>query len=215
MAMVQQKYYVVWRGSKPGIYTNWIDCRLQVSHYKNAKYKSFTIKEAAEQAYLEGWEKHVGKGKGSEQVSVKSGDLLSSAAEIDYDSISVDVGTRGNPGPIEYRGVDTRTGEVLFAKGPIPNGTNNVGEFLAIVHSLAYLQQQGSHKTVYSDSATALKWVKQKKVVTTLVKNEATKEVWELIHRALTWLQMNHYCNPVLKWDTKRWGEIKADYNRK
>lgn len=216
--MAQQKYYVVWKGNKPGVYTNWPECQAQVNNYKNAKFKSYTSKEEAEQAYREGLKKHLEQsssaGKGTARKSAEAL-TFASKSEIDYDSISVDVGTRGNPGPIEYQGVDTRTGEVLFANGPIPNGTNNLGEFLAIVHSLAYLKQQESNKTIYSDSRTAMKWVREKKVATTLVRNESTKEVWNLVDRALHWLQTNTYSNKILKWETKHWGEIKADYGRK
>ncbi|MBD8499632.1 ribonuclease H [Paenibacillus arenosi] len=215
--MAKQKYYVVWVGNTPGIYTNWNECRVQVEAFKDAKYKSFTSKEEAEQAYQDGWARHYGKS--SNQASEKGRSATSSGihttAEIDYHSISVDVGTKGNPGPIEYRGVDTKTGEVLFAHGPVQNGTNNLGEFLAIVHSLAYLKKQGSNKTVYSDSQTALKWVREKKVATTLERNESTKEVWTLVDRALHWLQANSYENKLLKWQTQQWGEIKADYGRK
>lgn len=235
--MAGSKYYVIWEGHKPGIYTNWGECQKLVSGYKDAKFKSYTSKQEAEKAYAEGWKKHWGKGSasggksntgksGSTVVEGKSGkwgsnkQLTSTAGkatvgEIDYDSISVDVGTHGNPGPIEYQGVDTRTGEVLFAKGPISKGTNNLGEFLAIVHSLAYLKKLGSNKTVYSDSRTALKWLRDKKVATTLVRDETTAEVWDLVDRALDWLHNNTYSNKVLKWETEVWGEIKADYGRK
>jgi ribonuclease HI len=90
-----------------------------------------------------------------------------------------------------------------------------LGEFLAIVHSLAYLKQQGSVKTVYSDSRTALKWVREKQVATTLARDSSTKEVWDLVDKALNWLRANHYENKLLKWETQEWGEIKADYGRK
>ncbi|MCE5168379.1 ribonuclease H family protein [Paenibacillus profundus] len=211
--MAKQKYYVVWVGNRPGIYTNWTECKEQVDGRKDAKYKSYPSKAEAEQAYREGWTKHWGqKGSAKKQTQPAS---PKSKETIDYDSISVDVGTQGNPGPIEYRGVNTQTGEVIFSRGPIPNGTNNLGEFLAIVHSLAYLKKQGSTQTVYSDSRTALKWVREKKVATTLERNESTKEVWDLVDRALKWLQTNSYDNKVLKWETQDWGEIKADYGRK
>ena len=210
------KYYVVWEGNRPGIYTSWPECQAQVSSYKDAKYKSYGSKAEAEIAYREGWKKHWGK-KSADQQPKQGGSRKTAAvaAEIDYDSISVDVGTRGNPGPIEYRGVDTRTGEVIFERGPVPNGTNNLGEFLAIVHALAYLKKQGSNKTIYSDSRTALKWVREKKVATSLQRNESTKEIWWLVDRALAWLQVNSYSNKVLKWETELWGEVKADYGRK
>lgn len=212
--MAGSKYYVIWEGHKPGIYTNWGECQKLVSGYKDAKFKSYTSKQEAQKAYAEGWKKHWGKGAASGgKLTSTSGKAIS--AEIDYDSISVDVGTHGNPGPIEYQGVDTRTGEVLFAKGPIAKGTNNLGEFLAIVHSLAYLKKLGSNKTVYSDSRTALKWLRDKKVATTLVRDETTAEAWNLVDRALDWLHNNTYSNKVLKWETEVWGEIKADYGRK
>lgn len=213
--MAKSKYYVVWEGKVPGVYTSWPDCQRQVDNYKDAKYKSFESREEAEAAFRKGWKGIWGAGSGSGGGKTKASAAAVSKTEIDYDSISVDVGTMGNPGPIEYKGVDTRTGEVIFAKGPISKGTNNLGEFLAIVHALAYLKQQNSTKTVYSDSVNALKWVKAKAVSSTLVRDASTREVWELVERAERWLQTNRYENKVLKWDTKSWGEIKADYGRK
>jgi ribonuclease HI len=216
--MPKQKYYVVWVGKKPGVYTSWPDCQKQVEQVEDAKFKSFESQEEAQAAYRAGWKGiwGAGKGKGASSGAAKGkSEREYSMDEIDYDSISVDVGTNGNPGPVEYKGVDTRTGEVIFSKGPIKKGTNNLGEFLAIVHALAYLKQQNSKKTVYSDSMNALKWVKQKAVASSLVRDPSTKEIWDLVDRAEKWLQTNSYENQVLKWQTKSWGEIKADYGRK
>ncbi len=231
--MVKQKYYVVWKGRTPGIYTSWAECQDQVNGFEQARYKSFESNELAEKAYKAGWQKHWGQAgsnsstfsshasrKGRAKASqtgteAKQARLFNSNDEIDYNSISVDVGTKGNPGPIEYKGVDTKTGEVLFYVGPIENGTNNLGEFIAIVHALAYLKQQGSNKTIYTDSKTALKWIGQKQVNTTLKRNASSQKVWELTDRALDWLNKNTYQNKILKWDTEHWGEIKADFGRK
>jgi ribonuclease HI len=225
--MAKMKYYVVWIGRKPGIYTSWTTCQEQINKFDDAKFKSYETKAAAEEAYKAGWKKSWGQGKPSSGGS-KSGSGPASGAsssrqsmgnasveEIDYNSISVDVGTSGNPGPVEYKGVDTQTGEVIFTKGPIKRGTNNLGEFLAIVHGLAYLQKIGSNKTVYSDSVNAIKWVKQRAVSSTLPRDESTQEIWELVDRAISWLRTNKYNNKVVKWQTKQWGEIKADYGRK
>ncbi|MBB6736004.1 ribonuclease H [Cohnella zeiphila] len=224
------KFYVVWEGATPGVYASWPECQAQVNGVVGAKYKSYPSRAEAERAYREGWKKHWGSGKpggsagaksasgaarASGTAASRSGAGGSASREIDYDSISVDVGTRGNPGPVEYKGVDTQTGDVLFSCGPIRKGTNNLGEFLAIVHALAYLKKNGSAKTVYSDSRTALKWLRDKQVVTTLARDESTKEIWELVDRALHWLRTNTYPNKVLKWQTEEWGEIKADYGRK
>ncbi|WP_372632067.1 ribonuclease H [Cohnella sp.] len=209
--MTKTKHYVVWVGRQPGVYASWAECQKQINQFDEAKYKSYESKAAAEQAYREGWKKHWGSGKSSGAKKAPA----AVPGKIDYDSISVDVGTQGNPGPVEYKGVDTRTGEVIFSVGPVKKGTNNLGEFLAIVHALAYLKKIGSSKTVYSDSVNALKWVKQKEVSSTLVRDESTREIWDLTDRAVRWLKTNDYPNKVLKWQTKEWGEIKADYGRK
>ncbi len=214
--MAKSKYYVIWVGKSPGIYTSWAECQDQVNHMRDAKYKSYDSKLEAEKAYKEGWKLHWGQGQKAKPKPGNSKPAASgNLADIDYDSISVDVGTSGNPGPVEYKGVDTRTGEVLFAVGPVNKGTNNLGEFLAIVHALAYLKKQGSTKTVYSDSVNAINWVKKKAVSSTLERDASTVEIWALVDRAVRWLQTNSYDNKVAKWETRAWGEIKADYGRK
>lgn len=222
--MAKQKYYVVWEGKTPGVYGTWAECQAQTDHYTGAKYKSYESKAAAEAAYKAGWKGNWGTGAAASGAAksnkptgggYKRSSSVETSAEIDYDSISVDVGTRGNPGPVEYKGVDTQTGDIIFSCGPIKKGTNNIGEFLAIVHALAHLKKEGSSRTVYSDSVNALKWVKQKKVATTLPRDASTEEIWALIDRAERWLQSNTYDNKLLKWQTKEWGEIKADYGRK
>lgn len=222
--MAKQKYYVVWEGRKPGVYATWAECKLQTDQFTGAKYKSYESKQAAEEAFRGGWKGNwgqtgpgksgTGAGAQGRNSSKRPGTQTESEA-IDYDSISVDVGTRGNPGPVEYKGVDTRTGEVIFSCGPVSKGTNNLGEFLAIVHALALLKKEGSSKTVYSDSVNAMKWVREKKVSTTLPRDHTTEEIWRMIDRAENWLRTNTYANKVLKWQTRLWGEIKADYGRK
>lgn len=216
--MAKQRFYVVWEGIQPGIYHSWAECQQQTDGFDRAKFKAYDSLEAAELAYREGWKKHWGqkqKQKQKQREAARSPAVGGSLGEIDYNSISVDVGTWGNPGPIEYKGVDTGTGDVIFHVKPEGHGTNNLGEFIAIVHALAYLKQQGSNKTVYSDSLTAQKWVRDKRVASTLVRDESTQKVWELTDRALKWLHTNTYPNKVLKWQTDRWGENKADFGRK
>ena len=214
--MSKQKFYVVWAGRKPGIYNTWAECQEQTNQYVDAKYKSFSSKEEAEQAFHDGWQKHWGQKGAAKPIQQKQESLVKNKTEnIDMDSISVDVGCSGNPGIVEYKGVDTQTGELLFYHGPIQKGTNNLGEFIAIIHGLAYLKEKGSNKTVYSDSRTALSWLKKKEINSNLVRDSSTKEIWELADRALNWLRSNTYENKVLKWNTEAWGEIKADFGRK
>ncbi|MBM7655245.1 ribonuclease H [Neobacillus cucumis] len=130
------------------------------------------------------------------------------------ESICVDAACSGNPGVMEYKGVYTNTGEVLFHFGPIL-GKNNIGEFLAIVHGLGFLIKHGKNFPIYSDSLTAIKWVKVKRANTSLHRNKETKRVWELIERAEKWLLENDYNTKIIKWETDRWGEVKADFGRK
>jgi len=135
-------------------------------------------------------------------------------AEIETDSICVDASCLGNPGKLEYRGVHTATGEELFRSPIIPNGTNNLGEFLAITRGLQYLWELGQNIPIYSDSQTAMLWVKKQQVNTTLPRNRYTQQVWQEVDRALNWLKTHNPTNPILKWDAK-WGQIPADFGRK
>ena len=41
------------------------------------------------------------------------------------------------------------------------------------------------------------------------------KEVFVLIQRAINWLNTNSYSTKIVKWETKKWGEIPADFGRK
>ncbi len=133
---------------------------------------------------------------------------------VESNAIAVDAACSGNPGPMEYRGIYLRTGQEIFHFGPI-QGTNNIGEFLAIVHALALLKQKGLSMPIYSDSITAQLWVKKCKCKTTLVRNAKTEKLHQLIGRAEAWLRNNTYSNPILKWQTNEWGEVPADFGRK
>lgn len=206
----KKKYYVVWQGNKPGIYTSWADCLLQVKGYPAAKYKSFTSLEAAQEAYNGSYVNYMASGTASKKPIITE----EARANIDFDTIAVDAACSGNPGPMEYRGVETESGLQLFIQ-KFPTGTNNIGEFLAIVHGLAYLQKLNSKQPIYSDSKHAINWVKRKKCNTKLVRNTKTKKLYEVIGRAEAWLRNNTFENPILKWETKEWGEIPADFGRK
>lgn len=131
------------------------------------------------------------------------------------ESIAVDAACSGNPGPMEYRGVYVRTGQVLFKVGPMEQGTNNIGEFLAIVHGMAMLEKQGLRMPIYSDSVNAQIWVRQGFCKTTLQENEVNTPIFDLIRRAETWLRTHSFRVPIYKWETKQWGEIPADFGRK
>ena len=203
--MQKRKYYVVWKGVEPGIYDSWDESKKQVDGFSGALYKSFATKEEAVNAFRSDPPAYFRNRKKAAPVF----------GQIIKESLSVDAACSGNPGRMEYRGVDTATGEVIFHAGPFERGTNNIGEFLAIVHALALLKKQQLNIPVYSDSENGMLWVQQKKCNTKLQPVEKNRPVFDLIRRAETWLQNNTYSNPVLKWDTRRWGEIPADFGRK
>ncbi|MGM9656450.1 MAG: viroplasmin family protein [Alloprevotella sp.] len=214
--MPKQKFYVVWRGRKPGVYDSWDDCKQQVEGFGEAAYKAYATLEDAEEAFWRGKEEAQPAQAVAGQDDKKGGTPLPAAAPRPYDedAIAVDAACSGNPGPMEYRGVDLRSGRELFHLGPM-HGTNNIGEFLAIVHALALLKKQGVKRTVYSDSRNALLWVRQKQCKTKLERNAQTEGLFQLIDRAVIWLRNNKIEVPLLKWQTKEWGEVPADFGRK
>jgi ribonuclease HI len=204
----KQKFYVVWSGREKGVFRTWAECERQVKGFETARFKSYETEKEAVEAF------RAGPPAFSRKASPKA-PLAENAQGPIMASISVDAACSGNPGVMEYQGVETSTGRLLFHQGPFPEGTVNIGEFLAIVHGLGYLKQRNLKIPVYSDSKTALKWVKDKKSNTKLELNKRNADLMFLLRRAETWLQNNTWENPVLKWDTAHWGEIPADFGRK
>lgn len=195
----------------PGVYESWDECKKQVQSYPGAKYKAFSSREAAEDAFVSGPD-HT-KSKKKTKPSVPRSTAPDGTKE---DGLTVDAACSGNPGLMEYRGVWLKDGVEEFRKGPFRKGTNNIGEFLAIVHGAALLQSRGDTKTpIYTDSRTALAWIRKKKANTTLKFNASNQRLKKLIERAESWLKKNDIPNPLKKWDTKNWGEIPADFGRK
>lgn len=206
------KFYVVWKGKRPGIYESWGDCKAQIQGYKGAQYKSFSNFAEAKKAFNGNYLEY--KGKSRQKTELSQEELLK-IGEPNYNSIAVDAASSGNPGKMEYRGVDTKTKRVLFKQGPFVEGTSNIGEFLALVHGLAFLKKQKSDRILYSDSRIAIGWVRKGKCGTKLKRTSRNENLFELIERAEAWLKKNRYTTLIVKWETKAWGEIPADFGRK
>lgn len=209
------KYYVVWSGLEPGIYDNWDDCKEQVDAYPGARYKSYPSYEAAIRAF-----------RGDDAREAKT--LLElgrrEARELNYSGIdgidprgiAVDGACSRNPGPMEYRGVVVGTGEQLFHVGPVDGGSNNIAEYLAIVHALALCaQRREPRRAIYSDSRIAQEWLRRRQAHPEILRTASNGKVFELLARADRWVQTHQLTNPVIKWDTAQWGEIPADFGRK
>ena len=212
MSKKKKKYYTVWKGHRTGVFETWDDCKAQIKDFQGAQYKSFETFDAAKKALKGNYKDYITKGKFKSGLSEEQ---LKKIGQPNYNSISVDAASSSNPGIMEYRGVDTKTKKQLFIQGPFEQGTNNIGEFLAIVHGLALLKKKNSDKIIYTDSKTAISWVKKKNCNTKLERNDKNKPVFDLVDRAVLWLKENSYTTTIVKWETKAWGEIPADFGRK
>lgn len=222
MANYNKRFYVVFNGRQPGVYDNIDDALDQVDDYPGASFKSFATAQEASESF---------RRSSARQDSTDLGALLKQASdetnpierrtdyfafpEIDLNGWAVDASCLGNPGVMEYRGVELMSGREIFRVGPFQKGTNNIGEFLAIVHALALMAKKGESHTIYSDSVSGMAWVRNRKVKTQLARNSETEPVFRMMERALSWLNTHSYNTKILKWDTDRWGEVPADFNRK
>jgi len=213
VASRRKKFYVVWKGATPGVYTTWADCESAIKGQSGAKYKSFPTKDAAEKAFREGPDDYWGRDK---FVSPLSDAELAEIGQPIENSMCVDAACDTKTGEMEYRGVWHHDGSIAFQQGPFEGATNNIGEFLAIVHALALMRKQSIDRPVYTDSQTAMSWVRWKNVNSkSMRKGETSEQINDLVARALRWLNENEYDNDILKWETEAWGEVPADYGRK
>ena len=207
--MPKEKYYVVWRGRKTGIFTSWAECEKQVKGFVAAEYKSFGSLKEAEDAFQSSYEAYKGK-------SSSLGKWKEASVQPIIPSMCVDAACSGAPGKLEYRGVDTESGKEIFHFGPFPDGTNNVGEFLAVVHALTWLAKHKKRLHIYSDSENAIAWVFTGECKTQLKHTTKNAPLFILIRSAENWLAENELDDDaVLKWETEMWGENPADFGRK
>lgn len=207
--MPKQKFYVVWKGRKTGIFTSWAECETQVKGFVGAEFKAFESLREAESALQSKYEAF--KGRAS-----TAGKWRESEEPPVIPSICVDGSCKGSPGKMEYRGVETESGKEIFRAGPYPDGTNNVGEFLAIVRALAWLSKNKKKLPIYSDSENAIAWVEMGVCRTKLRHTGKNALIFAMIRSAENWLAENELDDDaVLKWDTHEWGENPADFGRK
>ena len=221
----KQKYYVVWQGRKPGIYSDWDECKEQVVGVQGAQYKGFDSMAEAEAASRLPYNSVVASNTRISRESSASSVLVIDENGMTavkpgtdnppvLDALAVDAACSGNPGVMEYQGIYIPTRTRVFHYRA-EKGTNNIGEFLAIVHGLSYLKKHRLNQIIYSDSVNAISWVRQKVCKSKLPEDASTAELWDYIHRAENWLRTNSYTTEIRKWDTDRWGEIPADFGRK
>jgi ribonuclease HI len=215
MSKKRAAYYVVWQGRTPGIYDSWEACEAQVKGADGARYKGFATLPEAQQAFAASPDDYIQRKPKEENPK---SEIINQKSEITnplLPALAVDAACSGNPGLMEFRGVVADTGTEVFHRGPYPAGTNNIGEFLALVLGLAYLKKHNLPWNLYSDSRTALAWLRKGHAETKLVCTAENQELFLMLRKAEQWLHDNTWTTTVLKWDTEHWGEIPADFGRK
>ena len=210
MAKQKAKFYVVWQGREAGIYDSWAACEAQVKGVA-AKYKGFATREEAEAALAADPKDYIIR----KPKPLQSTPIASSPNSPILPALAVDAACSGNPGLMEFRGVIADTGTQVFHRGPYTDGTNNIGEFLAIVLGLAYLKLHNLPWVLYSDSKTAISWVRQRQCKTKIEWNTRNQDLFLAVRAAEKWLHENTWTTQIYKWDTEHWGEIPADFGRK
>ena len=206
------KFYVVWKGREVGVFSTWDSCKMQIENFKGAQYKSFADRMSAENAFRAGYEASRQQSAVSSQLSYES--MPENQRPIGQ-SIAVDAACSGNPGKMEFQGVFVETKTHLFKSPVYEQGSNNIGEFLAIVYCLAWQKKNKLAYPIYSDSVNAQKWVREGICKTKIVENDKNKPLFEVIRWAERWLKENSFRVPIYKWRTEIWGEIPADFGRK
>lgn len=219
MSKKRAAYYVVWQGRTPGIYDSWEACEAQVKGAEGARYKGFATLPEAQQAFAASPDDYIVK-KVPTTNDQRGPDWTNDQRPTTFShpllpALAVDAACSGNPGLMEFRGVVADTGTEVFHRGPYPAGTNNIGEFLALVLGLAYLKKHNLPWNLYSDSRTALAWLRKGHAETKLTCTAENQELFFMLRKAEQWLHDNTWTTTILKWDTEHWGEIPADFGRK
>lgn len=213
------KFYVVWKGRQPGVYATWDEAKAQVDGFPGARYKAFANRTDAERHFASGYEEY----RAAHPVPTTKHRIELNRAPIELEDLptkvrngyAVDAAWNIETKVMEYRCVKIDSKAEILHQGPFEDATNNIGEFLAVVHALALFKKQGITSAIYTDSLNAVSWVAQGKCKTKLDRTEKNTSVFDLIERAEAWLRDNEYANAVLKWDTEAWGENPADFGRK
>ena len=208
----ENKFYVVRKWKNTWIFNSREECKWNVIWFPNAKYKGFSCKKDADIALREWWEKYYTLKKSTKKNNIMNDINIPFFSE----SIAVDAACSGNPWEMEYRWIDLKTWKEIFHKS-FEIWTNNIWEFLAIVHGLKYLWND--NRIIYSDSKIAISWVNQWKCKTLLdfdkFSDSSFSELFAAIKYAEEWLKKNWIKHKLLKWNTLEWWEIPADFWRK
>ncbi|SKA50884.1 ribonuclease H family protein [Photobacterium toruni] len=167
-----KKYYVVWIGREPGIYSDWASCKQQVDKFAGARYKSFSTQPEAVAAFgkpsqICGSSAPVKK-TSAKRTTASKGSLTSEqvhALTVET-KIFTDGGCDPNPGK-------AGSGLALYRNNQLhelwyglyePMGTNNTAELNALNQALILAEQaliQGSTVAIFCDSKYSIQCITQ------------------------------------------------------
>ncbi len=165
-----KKFYVVWAGREPGIYTDWPSAQKQVIKFAGAKYKSFTSKAEAEAAYASG-ATNPGNKSAAKTTSSRTASRTNQGNNLSAPPIKTDVviycdgGCDPNPGK-------AGSGVALYHNDRLtqlwygiynPQGTNNSAELNALYFSLQLAQhaiKQGLSAQIMCDSMYSIQCIR-------------------------------------------------------
>lgn len=186
------RFYVVWVGREPGIYSTWPECESQVKGFPRAKYRGYDDELTARAAF------EAGHDVGPDLLG-REGELFPRAIAVQAEVSATELG---------YVGVGTDTGNALFRVNTRERAPADVAEFLGVCHALALNAREGVRVPVYCSSDLALRWVRNKRCGMDLAALANARRVRELVERAEHWLSAHELNNPVLKWDHYARGAI-------
>jgi ribonuclease HI len=128
------------------------------------------------------------------------------------EAICIHAECEGYVGKVKYFGFDMKSKSIIFQSKEFETGSKNGGEFLAIVHALAQMKKENAEqRIIYSVSDVAIGWVRDKTQRTDLFKDKKTEAFFEMLERAVKWLENNEYeMDKILKWETNMWGKNPA-----
>lgn len=216
-------FYGVWIGKTIGVYDNWDECKEQVNKFPGAIYsklKSTNKKDALsefEELKKEKVDNNIDKNKAKNENSTWEEKKKENKGKPIEGVLTVDGASNGKN--CEFQAVWYPSGEKAFISKVFEGGTNNIAEFLGLVLAVKHLKDKGLPLIVYTDSITAMSWFRDKKANTTArATGKITDELENLLTKSEMFLKQNHELMKqvkVLKWETKEWGEIPADFGRK
>ncbi|MGH7826700.1 MAG: viroplasmin family protein [Candidatus Binatia bacterium] len=162
-----QKFYVVWSGRQTGVFTDWATTQRAVDKYAGARFKSFSTRAEAEQAFCrDGYASISPKTPSRQKASPPDSDHSAAHSSQQFDvSIYCDGACEPNPGNAGSGIVVYRAGELaqLWFGLYNPMGTNNTAELNALYHALRMAEAEiktGNTVEVCSDSAYSINCIR-------------------------------------------------------